>query len=476
MVCRPGQRGKRHIPKNHRASRLPGNWYSYISLPELFRILPGYVDYGQISSRGFIIRPQNSARHDIAIDEKFLSNWNTNVFGPKERYELEHHLDKTHRAYLTERDRANDHQQREADLEAELAAAQDAAEKARQAAKALERDRDNAVATHGKERLQREKLSKQLHETNDDLDGIRRKLDDSTRQLRESTRNLENAEISKERLKKSYDQLSSRIEVYKANSDRAEKALKSRQLDSVPLQRAESRNHASNNLEPRDYTDLDSTYEVIEHHSQAVEHREKQVSKIPDAKQNPSRPRRRKLLPFTFSMVALCLLAGGVILTFSSSFFELGFLGSNSAQNHGINPSFEKRIRKSLNGWDAQKIFDLAKRATSAEQENRALRREYEEELAEQKREFDLRLKSQERASAALGRERDDASAREKAAQEKIAQIMMAAPYRYGGSLWGGEPNGRGEEREGEKQAAAAMDTGSAHAYPLPSGGRLCCQ
>jgi hypothetical protein len=88
--------------------RLPKDWYSFISLPELFRVIPFNPEFVASGTRGFLLRDHDAPEVDHDLSQKFLSNWAEKVFGPKERLEFEQHLDKTHRAYTVEKRRADD--------------------------------------------------------------------------------------------------------------------------------------------------------------------------------------------------------------------------------------------------------------------------------------------------------------------------------------------------------------------------------
>ncbi|MFM9942758.1 MAG: hypothetical protein ACKVP7_25050 [Hyphomicrobiaceae bacterium] len=69
--------------------KLPRNWQSFISIPELMGILPGYVQYAEIARRGFVLRMREQAQCDVTLPVPFLTTWRQELYGPRERQKLE---------------------------------------------------------------------------------------------------------------------------------------------------------------------------------------------------------------------------------------------------------------------------------------------------------------------------------------------------------------------------------------------------
>ena len=99
----PGAKGGKAQVGGHEPLRLRlwREWYTYISLPELCRVLPQqFVDVGP---RGFILRDAATTEFDHEIATAFLANWAEKQFGPQEQRAFEAHLAKTYQAFTDEK-------------------------------------------------------------------------------------------------------------------------------------------------------------------------------------------------------------------------------------------------------------------------------------------------------------------------------------------------------------------------------------
>ncbi len=85
---------------------LTRNWQSYIDIAQLLEILPMQFDFGDIGSRGFILRTVDGIRVEHTITDDFLSSWRADLLGPKERQKLVDTLDRTFKAYRAQEEQA----------------------------------------------------------------------------------------------------------------------------------------------------------------------------------------------------------------------------------------------------------------------------------------------------------------------------------------------------------------------------------
>ncbi len=163
--------------------RLPENWQSFISTSELMGILPGYVQYTEIARRGYVMRTNQAAPHDVTLSEQFLSTWRLELYGPKERQKLEAErarltdaLNKTLEAYK-EQERYSASLKSDADKQAQLVAA------LQEQVKAEAADRARLTKEMAVKKSEVEATAKAAHNLDKERKKLQAHIDDTTKRL-----------------------------------------------------------------------------------------------------------------------------------------------------------------------------------------------------------------------------------------------------------------------------------------------------
>jgi len=226
--------------------RLPRDWFSYISLPEFFRVVPTHHDFAAASIRGFVLRDHDAAEVDLDVSTRYLQSWSANIFGQKERTDFERHLAKTHSSFLEQKKRADDLVTDNVALAKNLEKQNQSIGQLQNQIKSLGDDlrsaNDNCKLERGERERQTRDYERELGRVKSDLETARTALTKAT-----ETANARNGELEKQlktaktELTTVINQANSTIKTWETdyNGVRAERDKLKSERDTLQLERDE---------------------------------------------------------------------------------------------------------------------------------------------------------------------------------------------------------------------------------------------